>query len=94
MTTIDRPNAVNMITTMTAPEGKLGSNAEIITPMPAQAEPNTADSKDIYHTHVVQRRAVAAGIVNIATTRIKPTIFSPIMVITNANRLSKNDILC
>ena len=54
-----------MITTMTAPEGKFGSNAEIITPMPAQAEPNKADSKDIDHTPVVQRRAVAAGIVNL-----------------------------
>ena len=51
---------LNMITTMTAPEGKFGSNAEIITPMPAQAEPNKADS-DIDHTPVVQRRAVAAG---------------------------------
>jgi hypothetical protein len=83
-----------MITTMTAPEGKFGSNAEMITPMPAEAEPNRADSKDIDHTPVVQRRAVAAGIVNIATTRIKPTIFSPIIVITNVSKLSRNDILC
>jgi hypothetical protein len=83
-----------MITTMTAPEGKFGSNAEMITPMPAEAEPNNADSEDIDHTQVDQRRAVAAGIVNIATTRIKPTIFSPIIVITNVSRLSRNDILC
>jgi hypothetical protein len=79
---------------MTAPEGKLGNNAEMITPVPAEAEPKKAESKDIDHTPVVQRRAVAAGIVNIATTRIKPTIFSPIIVITNASRLSRNDILC
>ena len=94
VTTIDSPNAINMNTTITAPEGKFGSNAEMITPMPAEIEPKKAESKDIDHTPVVQRRAVAAGIVNIATTSIKPTIFSPIMVITNANKFSRNDILC
>lgn len=68
-------NNIVVASTMTAPDDKLYSKLKY-RPMTAENAPKKADNMIIVDNRLVNKYAVDAGVINIATTRTTPTVCS------------------
>lgn len=73
---------------MVGPVDKL-YETDIQRPIIAEIAPILADVKIIFDNFLVSKYAVAAGVINIATTRIAPTVFNDTTVTKVKSNINK-----